>query len=208
METNNDGMLALLQKACADNDSKIFVIKPEQEKEIKQIIRSRRKTQLEKLFRNKACILVFCGIVLFYLLAHWSLYTSAIKYLLPFVGLVVLFAASIAGHAYELHLILGMGSANATSKKVALNMAKLRIFEKKEFVASLCIALPVLIACLPPITSLTFNRSDFYQNLTAYLPAIIAGIVVSLIAGCIYYRKKTHTINEFANIEKVINEEY
>ncbi|MBR0072306.1 MAG: hypothetical protein IJP95_00580 [Bacteroidales bacterium] len=67
MDTNND-MLALLQKAWKDNDSKIFVIKPEQEKEIKQIISSRRNTQLEKLFWNKACMLVICGIVLFYLL--------------------------------------------------------------------------------------------------------------------------------------------
>ncbi len=67
MDTNND-MLALLQKAWKDNDSKIFVIKPEQEKEIKQIISSRRNTQLEKLFWNKACMLVFYGIVLFYLL--------------------------------------------------------------------------------------------------------------------------------------------
>lgn len=43
MDTNND-MLALLQKAWKDNDSKIFVLKPEQEKEIKQIISSRRNT--------------------------------------------------------------------------------------------------------------------------------------------------------------------
>lgn len=67
MDTNND-MLALLQKAWKDNDSKIFVIKPKQEKEIKQIISSRRNTQLEKLFWNKAIMLIFCGIVLFYLL--------------------------------------------------------------------------------------------------------------------------------------------
>ena len=207
METNNN-MLELLQKAWTDNDSKIFVIKPEQEKEFKQIISSRRNTQLEKLFWNKACMLVFCGIVLFYLLAHWRLYTTDIKYLLPFVGLAVLFAASIAGYAYVLHLILGMGAANATSKKVALNVAKLRIFEKKEFIASLCIALPVLITCLPPITSLTFNRPDFYQNITAYIPATIAAIAISLIAGCIYYRKNMATINEFANIEKVINNDY
>ena len=63
METNND-MLALLQKAWKDNDSKIFVIKPEQEKEIKQIISSRRNTQLENLEQSlHACFLRHCAVL-------------------------------------------------------------------------------------------------------------------------------------------------
>lgn len=210
METKNDNrdVMELLEKAWNEKEGKIVVILPEQDKKIRQLIRSGRNTQCDKLFRNKAIMLIFCSIVLFYLFAHYTLYIYELKYLLPFAGLTLIFGASVAYYARVLHLILNIGSTKSTSRQVALGAAKLLRYEKKELIYSLSVALPLLIVCTPPITSITFNRLDFYQNLTAYIPAIIAAIAISLIAGCIYYRKNMATINEFANIEKVINNDY
>ena len=199
---DNSDILELLGKAWNDKDGKIVIITSDQEEEIRQLIRSRRNTQSDKLFRNKAFMLAFCGIVLFYLFANLRLYITDIKYFLPFVGLTIVFGFSVFYYARVLHLILDIGNPKKASKDVALYVAKLRILEKKEMIYSLAIAMPVLIVCLPPITSLTFNRLDFYQNIMAYLPVMIAAVVLSILTGYIYYRKNMETINEYANFEK------
>lgn len=202
---DNSDILELLGKAWNDKDGKIVIITPNQEEEIRQLIRSRRNTQIDKLFRNKAFMLAFCGIVLFYLFANLRLYITDIKYFLPFVGLTLVFGFSVFYYARVLHLILDIGNPQKVSKDVAIYVAKLRILEKKEMIYSLAIALPVLIVCMPPISSLTFNRLDFYQNITAYLPVMIAAVVLSILTGYIYYRKNMETINEFANFERSTN---
>jgi hypothetical protein len=202
---DNSDILELLGKAWNDKDGKIVIITPNQEEEIRQLIRSRRNTQSDKLFRNKAFMLAFCGIVLFYLFANLRLYITDIKYFLPFVGLTLVFGFSVFYYARVLHLILDISNPQKASKDVALYVAKLRILEKKEMIYSLAIAMPVLIVCLPPITSLTFNRLDFYQNITAYLPAIIVSIVLSLIGSYVYYSRNIEAINGYANLEKSAN---
>lgn len=202
---DNSDILELLGKAWNDKDGKIVIITPNQEEEIRQLIRSRRNTQIDKLFRNKAFMLAFCGIVLFYLFANLRLYITDIKYFLPFLGLALVFGFSVFYYARVLHLILDIGNPQKVSKDVAIYVAKLRILEKKEMIYSLAIALPVLIVCMPPISSLTFNRLDFYQNITAYLPAIIVSIVLSLIGSYVYYSRNIEAINGYANLERNAN---
>ncbi|MBR4199300.1 MAG: hypothetical protein IKQ94_11075 [Bacteroidales bacterium] len=210
METKNDNrdVMELLEKAWNEKEGKIVVILPEQDKKIRQLIRSGRNTQCDRLFRNKAIMLVFCGIVLFYLFAHYTLYIYELKYLLPFAGLTLFFGASVAYYARVLHLILNIGSTKSTSRQVALGAAKLLRYEKKELIYSLSVALPLLIVCTPPITSITFNRLDFYQNITAYLPAMAVATVLSIIGGIVYYRRNVVLINKMSDFEKVVNVEY
>ena len=202
---DNSDILELLGKAWNDKDGKIVIITSDQEEQIRQLIRSRRNTQRDKLFWNKAFMLAFCGIALFFLLAHLRLYITDIKYFLPFLGLALVFGFSVFYYARVLHLILDIGNPQKVSKDVAIYVAKLRILEKKEMIYSLAIAMPVLIVCLPPITSLTFNRLDFYQNITAYLPAIIVSIVLSLIGSYVYYSRNIEAINGYENLERSAN---
>ena len=202
---DNSDIIELLEKAWNEKDGKIVIITPNQEEEIRQLIRSRRNTQSDRLFRNKTFMLAFCGIALFYLLANLRLYITDIKFFLPFVGLTFVFGFSVFYYARVLHLILDISNPQKASKDVALYVAKLRILEKKEMIYSLAIAMPVLIVCVPPISSLTFNHLDFYQNITAYLPAMIVSIALSLIGSYAYYSRNTGTINELSYFEKNIN---
>ena len=202
---DNSDILELLGKARNEKDSKIVIITPYQEEQIRQLIRSRRKTQSDKLFWNKAFMLAFCGIALFFLLANLRLYITDIKYFLPFLGLALVFGFSVLYYARVLHLILDICKPQKASKDVAIYVAKLRILEKKEMIYSLAIAMPVLILCLPPIISLTFNRLDFYQNITTYLPAMIVSIVLSLIGSYVYYSRNIEAINGYVNFERSAN---
>ena len=77
---DNSDILELLGKAWNDKDGKIVIITSDQEEQIRQLIRSRRNTQRDKLFWNKAFMLAFCGIALFVLLAHLRLYITDIKF--------------------------------------------------------------------------------------------------------------------------------
>ncbi len=178
--------------------SQLFIL---QEKAVKELIDSRKVTYCEKMLRNKSFMLLFCGIVLVYLIANIQLFVAESKYLIPFIVLVVLFLISIMWYLKSIAILRIVNKPTSSTIDVASAVQKLKKRELLEMILSFVVALPLLVGCLPPITSKIFNRLDFYTHISSYLPVMVVGIVLSIIVGLIYYYLNSQRIKMIWNEE-------
>lgn len=188
-----------IEKMWATQNERLSKVNILQENTVQMLIHSSRATQCGRLGRNKVFMLTLCGIALFYLISNMAKFVYDIKYLIPFVVLSTLLATSIVGYMKTLSIIKVVSDPSSQTSVVYDSVKKLRRREKKEMVISFIVALPLLLFCLPPITSRLFNRLDFYSNFMAYLPAMVIGAILSLIVGVLYYY---HNMRRIDIIEK------
>lgn len=179
-----------------------------QENSIKFLLQNKTECTFNKFLFNKLFMCLFSGIVLFYLSSNYSLYLNEIKYLIPFIALEILFLSSFMWYIWVLYLVMRSNRLQQPIVEVELYSQKLKSAEKIELISSFAIALPILIICLPPITSLTFDRLDFYSHITDYLPAMIIGIVISIVLGIYLYKQNIKLLNQISDYKKIINNEY
>ncbi len=179
--------------------SKLIII---QQKTVNKIITSRIFTLLDRLKTKKIVMGLFCGTVLFYLIANYSLYINDYRYCIPFIVVSLIFTISLAYYAKMVLLIHSFNLNSHTIVACQHKISKIKINEKREGYLSLMVACPLLLICLPPLTSITFNRLNFYENLTAYLPGLVIAAIIAAAYGIYIYKRNIKIIKD---IEQEVN---
>ncbi len=174
-----------------------------QEEAIKIAIHKKVMNRVNYLIFIKAFLAISMGISFFYFASYYYLYINDYKYTIPFIIVSIILLVSFVFYVYWVILMLKININTNTLVLYAKAIGKIRLAEKWEMLISLIVAVPLMLICLPPLTSLMLNRIDFYTNMNLYLPKMLLIAVLSVIGGLLYYWKNYRIIKE---MQKYLNE--
>lgn len=150
--------------------------------------------QNQLLFR-KIFMLVFCLSIIIYLLANVGLYLTEVRNAVPFFIVVLIFAVSTIRYGTYLYRLSKTNRYEQSVVGFATHINKLQLYEKKEMLLSFFVALPILLFTLPQVFSVLLERQDFYGNITAHLPVLLIGCLLSISIGYVMYKKNKSAID-------------
>ncbi len=132
--------------------------------------------------------IVIFGILSMFLAVRYELFIHDTKYLLPFIGFMLLSILFIAFYIYEIYILTRIDTSRSTLRDSLSATHKMMKYEKIELFFTFTALIPILFITLIPLLSLALNRPNFYENMGLYIAVSFAAILIGLLITWFIYR--------------------
>lgn len=177
-----------LKKEWDQYHEKLTRISIVKENSIKKSLSANIDKKVNGVLLYKILGIAIFGILSLYLAVRYELFIHDTKYLLPFIGFMILSIIFIVFYIYEIYILTRIDISRSTLKESLNATHKMMKYERIELFFTFTALIPILFITLIPLLTLALNRPNFYENLGLYILVSLVAIAIGLLISWFIYR--------------------